>query len=745
MQSTKIKNFLRPNNFLIFNFIRYSTGYVYLDVKLYLNLITINYNMENITKTFKYVDYLWDKAKAASFGDNQVELFLYRSNILGADLRITNYGGGNTSCKTIEKDPLTNKEVEVMWVKGSGGDIGTLTRSGIAGLYTGRLRDLKNVYQGLHDEDRMVGLFNHCIYDLDSKAPSIDTPLHGLLPFAHIDHLHPDALIAVAAAKDSEKVTKEIWGDTMGWVPWQKPGFDLGLQLEKCLAENPGIRGIVLGSHGLFTWGDTSYECYMNSLEVIEMASEYIEQKLEEQGEVFGGQKVESLPKEERLEKAAQIMPLLRGLASSENRMIGHFTDTDVVMQYINSNDLERLAPMGTSCPDHFLRTKIQPLVLDLDKNEDLSDADAILSKLEPAFAAYRQEYVDYYNTCKRDNSPAIRDANPVIIIYPGVGMFSFAKNKQTTRVASEFYINAINVMRGAEAITEYTSLPRQEAFDIEYWLLEEAKLQRMPKEKPLSRKVALVTGAGGGIGKAIADKLAAEGANVVLTDINEDALVEANGTYARDVSTYALCDVTNTDSIANAYKKAILEFGGVDMIIHSAGLAISKPLTDTTDKDWNILQSILVKGQFDLAKQFAVIVRKQGLGGDYIAIASKNGLVAGPNNVAYGTAKAAQQHMVRLLAAELAKDKVRVNTVNPDGVIVGSKIWEGAWAEGRAKANGITVEELPAFYAKRNLLHEIITPDDIANGVFSLVGILDKSTGNIINVDGGMANAFVR
>ncbi|WP_299057452.1 bifunctional aldolase/short-chain dehydrogenase [uncultured Polaribacter sp.] len=701
--------------------------------------------MKTNTKTFKYVDYLWDQEKANALGDDQVALFLYRSNILGADLRITNYGGGNTSCKTIEKDPLTNQEVEVMWVKGSGGDIGTLNRAGIAGLYTSRLRDLKNVYGGLQDEDRMVGLFNHCIYDLDSKAPSIDTPLHGLLPFAHIDHLHPDALIAVAAAKDSEKVTKEIWGDTMGWVPWQKPGFDLGLQLEKCLADNPGIRGIVLGSHGLFTWGDTSYECYINSLEVIEMASEYIEKKLKEQGEVFGGQKVESLPQEDRLEKAAQLMPLLRGLCSSENRMIGHFSDTDVVMQYINSNDLERLAPMGTSCPDHFLRTKIQPLVLDLDKNEDVSDAEAVLKKLEPAFAAYRQEYVDYYNTCKKDNSPAIRDANPVIIIYPGVGMFSFAKNKQTTRVASEFYINAINVMRGAEAITAYTSLPRQEAFDIEYWLLEEAKLQRMPKEKPLSRKVAVVTGAGGGIGKAIADKLAAEGANVVLTDINEQALIEANGTYARDVSSYAVCDVTSTDSIASAYKKAILEFGGIDMIVHSAGLAISKPLTDTTDKDWNILQSILVKGQFDLAKQFAMIVRKQGLGGDYIAIASKNGLVAGPNNVAYGTAKAAQQHMVRLLAAELAKDKVRVNTVNPDGVIVGSKIWEGAWAEGRAKANGITVEELPAFYAKRNLLNEIITPADIANGVFSLVGILDKSTGNIINVDGGMANAFVR
>ncbi len=701
--------------------------------------------MEKMEKIFNHVDYLWDEAKAKSFGNDQVALFLYRSNILGADLRITNYGGGNTSCRTIETDPLTNEKVEVMWIKGSGGDIGTLTRAGVAGLYTERLRNLKNVYGGLEEEDRMVVLLNHCIYDLDSKAPSIDTPLHGLLPFKHIDHLHPDALIAVAAAKDSEKVTKEIWGDTMGWVPWQRPGFDLALKLEKCLNDNPDIRGIVLGSHGLFTWGDTSYDCYINSLEVIEMASEFISNKIEEKGSVFGGQKTESLPQDKRLDKAAHLMPILRGLCSSENRMIGHFSDSDVVMDYINSNDLERLAPLGTSCPDHFLRTKIQPLVLPLDKDEDLSDTDAVLAKIQPAFEAFRADYAEYYNACKNDNSPVIRDANPVIIIYPGVGMFSFAKNKQTTRVASEFYINAINVMRGAEAITEYTSLPRQEAFDIEYWLLEEAKLQRMPKEQTLSRKVALVTGAAGGIGKAIADKLVAEGANVVLTDIDEQSLLEANATYKRDISSYAVCNVSDSNSIAAAFKKACLEFGGVDIIVHSAGLAISKPLEETTHKDWSILQDVLVKGQFDMAKQGVEIMRKQKLGGDFIAIASKNGLVSGPNNVAYGTAKAAQQHMARLLAAELGNDHIRVNTVNPDGVIVGSKIWEGDWAAGRAKAYGISVEELPNHYAKRNLLNEIIYPDDIANGVFACVGVLEKTTGNIINVDGGMANAFVR
>lgn len=696
-------------------------------------------------KTFNNVQYLWDETKAAELEGDEVALFIYRSNLLGTDLRITNFGGGNTSCKTIEKDPLNGEDTEVMWIKGSGGDIGTLTRDGVAGLYTDRLRALKNVYRGLEHEDEMVGLFYHCIYDLDSRAPSIDTPLHGLLPFKHIDHLHPDALISIAAAKDSEAITKEIWGDTMGWVPWQRPGFDLGLQLEKCLHDNPGIRGIVLGGHGLFTWGDTSYECYINSLEVIEKASVYIEERLGQNGPIFGGQKVAALAGVQRKQQAAQIAPILRGLCSSEKRMIGHFTDDDKVLQFINSHDLSRLAPLGTSCPDHFLRTKIQPLVLSLAADADLGDTDAVKAQLNPAFDQYRSAYADYYEECKHPNSPGMRDPNPVVILYPGVGMFTFAKNKQTARVAAEFYINAINVMRGAEAITEYTALSRQEAFNIEYWLLEEAKLQRQPPEKPLSRRVAIVTGAGGGIGKAIADKLVAEGANVVLSDISEDRLITAHNTYKRDQSSYATCDVSQKQAVANAYAKACLEFGGVDIVVHSAGLAISKPLTEHSLQEWDLLQNVLVKGQFLMAQEGAQVMRSQGFGGDIINIASKNGLVAGPNNVGYGTAKAAQQHMTRLLAAELAKDKIRVNTVNPDGVIVGSKIWEGAWAEGRAKAHGIAVEDLPAHYAKRNLLHEIILPEDIANGVFSFVGILNKSTGNTLNVDGGMANAFVR
>ena len=698
-----------------------------------------------IKSKYKFVNYLWDEKNAKEFGDDQVALFLYRSNILGADLRITNFGGGNTSCKTIEKDPITNEPVEVMWIKGSGGDIGTLKRDGVAGLYNQRLHDLKKVYRGLAHEDEMVALFNHCIYDLDSKAPSIDTPLHGLLPFKHIDHLHPDSLIAIAAAEDSEAITKEIWGDTMGWVPWQRPGFDLGLQLEVCLTKNPSIRGIVLGSHGVFTWGETSYESYVNSLEVIETASAYIEKKISENKSVFGGLKTNSLSEEDRKSQAAKLAPILRGMCSSENNMIGHFTDDDVVLEFINSNDLDRLAPMGTSCPDHFLRTKIKPLLLDLSADENLEDVESLISKLSPSFEAYRKDYQSYYDNHKHINSPAIRDANPVIILFPGVGMFSFSKNKQTARVAAEFYINAINVMRGAEAISNYTSLPYQEAFDIEYWLLEEAKLQRQPKEKPLSRKVALVTGSGGGIGRAIADKLIREGANVIFSDISEEHLEEATSSYTSDQAIGTYCDVTSKESIEVAINKASLQFGGLDIMVHSAGLAISKPIADTTEKDWDLLQDVLVKGQFLLSQSAAIVFRKQKLGGNLVNIASKNGLVSGPNNTGYGTAKAAQLHMSRLLAAELAPDGVRVNTVNPDGVIIGSKIWEGDWAEGRAKAYGISVEELPTFYAKRNLLNEIIRTEDIANGVFAFLAILDKSTGNIINVDGGVANAFVR
>lgn len=699
-----------------------------------------------MNKTFQYVSYLWDEQKAKSLGDDQVALLIYRSNILGADLRITNYGGGNTSCKTIEKDPLTGKDVEVMWVKGSGGDIGTLTKSGLAALYVDKLRALEGIYRGIAHEDEMVGLFNHCIYDLDSKAPSIDTPLHSFLPFKHIDHLHPDAAIAIAASKDGEKITAELFEGQIAWVPWQRPGFDLGLQLRNALDANPGIRGIMLGGHGLFTWGDTAYECYINSLEVIEKASAFLADNYGKKRPIFGGEKIKSLDGSQRKEQAARIAPLLRGLASSYSRMVGTFNDSDTVLQFINSHDLSKLAPMGTSCPDHFLRTKIAPLVLDIPANQDLSDLGAVKSHIEKLFADYREGYKKYYETHKRHNSPAMRDPNPVVILWPGVGMFSYAKDKQTSRVASEFYINAINVMRGAEAVSEYVSLPLQEAFDIEYWLLEEAKLQRMPKEKPLSRKVALITGSAGGIGKAIADKLAEEGACVVLTDIDEERLANARKDFGKDAAIAVKLDVLDNDTIGQAYKAACLAFGGVDIIVNCAGLAISKPLSETTEADWDLLNDVLVKGQFKVSQAGVSILRTQGLGGDIVNIVSKNALVSGPNNVGYGTAKAAQIHMSRLLAAELGPDKIRVNVVNPDAVIEGSKIWEGKWAEGRAKAYGVTVEELPAFYAKRTLLNEIISTKDIANGVFAFVGgLLGKSTGNILNVDGGVAAAFVR
>jgi len=702
------------------------------------------------TTEFKHVSYLWDDAKAAELAGDEVALLIYRSNLLGADLRLTNYGGGNTSCKLTSKDPLTGQDVEVMWIKGSGGDIGTLKKSGLAALYVDRLRSLKNVYRGVEFEDEMVELFNHSIYDLASKAPSIDTPLHGFLPFAHIDHLHPDAAIAIAAAKDGEKITQELFGGTIGWVEWKKPGFELGLQLKACLDANPGIRGIMLGSHGLFTWGDTAYESYINTLEVIEKCAEYLEQNYGKKGPVFAGQKVQSLEEADRKKQAVALAPILRGFCSSERNMIGHFTDDARVLEFINSNDLERLAPLGTSCPDHFLRTKISPLVLDLTPDADLNDVEGLKAKLAPAFEAYRQMYTDYYNTCKHDNSPAIRDTNPVIILYPGVGMFSFSKDKQTARVAAEFYTNAINVMKGAEAISEYTSLPRQEAFDIEYWLLEEAKLQRMPKPKALSGRIALITGSAGGIGKAIAKKFVEEGAVVILNDMNAERLdatgEEFKGLYGKDSYATAVMDVTSADQIQGAMDVAALNFGGVDLIVNNAGLSISKTIADHTEKDWDLLYDVLVKGQFFVTQAAVAVMKKQAIGGDVINIVSKNALVSGPNNAGYGSAKAAQLHLSRLNAAELGPDKIRVNVVNPDAVISDSNIWAGGWAEGRAKAYGITVAELPAYYAKRTLLNEIILPIDIANACFAITGgLLGKSTGNVINVDGGVAAGFVR
>jgi rhamnulose-1-phosphate aldolase/alcohol dehydrogenase len=707
--------------------------------------------MQATTSTqFKHVSYLWDDAKAAELAGDEVALLIYRSNLLGADLRLTNYGGGNTSCKAMAKNPLTGEMTEVMWVKGSGGDLGTLKKSGLAALYVDRMRSLENVYRGVEYEDEMVELFNHCIYDLNSKAPSIDTPLHGFLPFRHIDHLHPDAAIAIAAAKDGKRITEELFNGTIGWVDWQRPGFDLGLKLRECLNANPGIRGIMLGSHGLFTWGDTAYESYINTLEVIERCAQYIEDAVGKQGAVFGGEKVQSLPKEQRLARAAALAPVLRGFCSSQTKMIGHFSDDDRVLGYVNSNDLEKLAPMGTSCPDHFLRTKISPLVLELSLSEDLSDTNAIREKLAPKFDEYRKMYEDYYNTCKHPNSPAIRDANPVIILYPGVGMFAFAKDKQTARVAAEFYTNAINVMRGAEAISAYTSLPRQEAFNIEYWLLEEAKLQRMPKPKPLSGRIALITGSAGGIGKAIAKRFAQEGACVIINDINaermEGAMFEFEKQFGRDTAASTTLDVTNEETIEKAFEAAALAFGGVDIIVNNAGISISKGLLDHTQEDWDKLYNILVKGQFLVSKAGLKVLRKQGVGGDIINIVSKNAVVAGPNNAGYGSAKAAQAHLSRLLAAELGADKIRVNTVNPDAVIADSNIWAGGWAEGRAKAYGITVEELPAYYAKRTLMNESILPEDIANACFVFVGgLLNKSTGNALNVDGGVAAAFLR
>lgn len=706
--------------------------------------------MNTNISAFQHVSYLWDHLQAEALAGDEVALLVYRSNLLGADLRLTNYGGGNTSCKVMATNPLTGKPTEVMWVKGSGGDLGTMKKNGLAALYVDRLRSLENIYRGLEYEDEMVALFNHCIYDLDSKAPSIDTPLHGFLPFRHIDHLHPDAAIAIAAAKDGRKITKDLFEGTIGWVDWKRPGFELGLRMRQCVEENPGIRGIMLGSHGLFTWGDTAYESYLNTLEVIEKCAAYIKEREGKSRPVFGGLRMESLPAEQRCAQAAKLAPVLRGFCSSHHQMIGHFTDDERVLQFINSHDIDRLAPMGTSCPDHFLRTKICPLVLPLSPDEDLSQSDTVKAKLQMAFDDYRAMYADYYNACRHADSPPMRDSNPVVLLYPGVGMFTFSKDKQTARVASEFYINAINVMRGAEAISAYTSLSRQEAFNIEYWLLEEAKLKRMPKPKALTGRVALITGSSGGIGKAIARKFAEEGACVMLTDIDQDrldaSLAQFRSLFGSDAVSSTIMDVMSEPDIERAIARVSLTFGGVDLVVNNAGISISKPLTEHTVEDWDRLYDILARGQFLVTKSAVLVMRRQGFGGDIINVASKNAVVAGPNNIGYGSAKAAQAHMSRLMAAELGADKIRVNTVNPDAVIADSNIWAGGWAEGRARAYGISVEELPAFYAKRTLLNQVILPEDIANACFAFAGgLLSKSTGNALNVDGGVAMAFYR
>ncbi len=696
--------------------------------------------------SFKQVSYLWDEKIAATI-DNEVDLFIYRSNMLGADLRITNYAGGNTSCKIMATDPLTGESKEVMFVKGSGGDIGTLTKKGCASLFTDKLHQLKNIYKGLHMEDEMVALLQHCLYDLSSAAPSIDTPLHGLLPFKHIDHLHPDAIIAIAASKDGEAITAKLFEGQIAWIPWQRPGFDLGVKLENCIKTNPSLKGIILGGHGLFTWGNSSYECYINTLETIEKAGDFLAKHYGKNRPVFGAAATVPLAQDERKKQAIAFAPIFRGYVSQHQKMIGHFSDAENVLKFINSADLKVLGPQGTSCPDHFLRTKIKPLILNIDATANCEDA-ATLDIIKQQIEDYRSAYEDYYNRCKKTNSPAIRDANPVIILWPGVGMFSFAKDKFTARVASEFYTNAINVMKGAEAISSYVGLDEQEAFDIEYWLLEEAKLQRMPKAKSLAGKIAYITGAAGGIGNAIAQLFLDNGACVVVSDKNgaAEAGAELKKLYAKDNILALAADVTKEEELQGTVDEAIFAFGGLDILVNCAGISISNPIEKTSLQEWNLLEDILVKAQFLLSQMFTHIARKQKLGGDIVNIASKNGLFAGPNNIAYGTAKGAQIHMSRLLAAELGKDKIRVNVVNPDAVVRGSKIWDNGWAKGRAAAYGIAVEDLPAFYASRTLLNEEILPEDIGKAVLILVdGSLKKSTGNIINVDGGFAASFLR
>ncbi|MFI6762275.1 bifunctional aldolase/short-chain dehydrogenase [Micromonospora sp. NPDC050417] len=674
----------------------------------------------------------------------EVTALLGRSHRIGADRRNTNFGGGNVSVKANGEDPVTGKPVELMWVKGSGGDIGTLTEAGLAVLRLDRLRSLVDVYPGVEREDEMVAAFDFCLHGKGGAAPSIDTAMHGLVDVAHVDHLHPDAGIALATAADGEELTRRCFGDRVLWVPWRRPGFQLGLDIATLAKENPQAIGVILGGHGITAWGATSEECEARSLEIIATAERFLAEhgRPEPFGPVLPG--YEALPADRRRAKAAALAPVIRGLASTDVRQVGHFSDDEAVLDFLARAEHPRLAALGTSCPDHFLRTKVRPLVLDLPADAPVDEAVARLRELHDA---YRRDYQAYYDRYASADSPAIRGADPAIVLVPGVGMFSFGKDKQTARVAAEYYLNAVNVMRGAEAVSTYAPIDESEKFRIEYWLLEEAKLRRLPAPKPLAGRVALVTGGGSGIGAAIARRLGAEGAAVVVADRDATAAATIAAEIGNaDRAVPVTVDVTDAAGIEAAFAEAALAFGGVDLIVNNAGLSVSKSLLETTEADWDLQHDVMAKGSFLVSRAAAKLLIDQGTGGDIVYIVSKNAVFAGPNNVAYGSAKADQAHQVRLLAAELGPYGIRVNGVNPDGVVRGSGIFAGGWGAKRAAVYGVPEEELGAYYAQRTLLKREVLPEHVANAVFALTGgDLSHTTGLHVPVDAGVAAAFLR
>ncbi|MDR6686893.1 rhamnulose-1-phosphate aldolase [Arthrobacter sp. 1088] len=673
-----------------------------------------------------------------------VEDLISRSNRLGADKRNTNFAGGNTSAKGTEKDPVTGQDVELLWVKGSGGDLGTLKAENLAVLRLDRLQALKDVYPGVEREDEMVAAFDYCLHGKGGAAPSIDTAMHGLVDAAHVDHLHPDSGIAIATAVDGEALTSKVFGDKVVWVPWRRPGFQLGLDIAAIKEANPQAIGTILGGHGVTAWGATSEEAEANSLWIIDQAEKFIAEngKAEPFGAKLPG--YGALPEAERKAKAAALAPVIRGLASTDKPQLGHFSDDAVVLEFLESAEHPRLGALGTSCPDHFLRTKVKPLVLDLPADAPLEQA---VDRLKELHADYREDYQAYYDRHADADSPALRGADPAIVLVPGVGMFSFGKDKQTARVAGEFYINAINVMRGAEAISTYAPIEESEKFRIEYWALEEAKLARMPKPKSHATRIALVTGAASGIGKAIATRLASDGACVVIADLNlENAQKVAEELGGSDVAIGVQADVTDEAQIAAAIQEAVLAFGGLDLVVNNAGLSISKPLLETTEKDWDLQHNVMAKGSFMVSKAAAKVMIEQGMGGDIIYISSKNSVFAGPNNIAYSATKADQAHQVRLLAAELGEFGVRVNGINPDGVVRGSGIFAGGWGAKRAAVYGVDEQELGKYYAQRTLLKREVLPEHVANAVSVLTSNeLSHTTGLHIPVDAGVAAAFLR